>query len=124
MQSAAFAHLFPKNTSAFTRVGGVGEAKYGLKDWYPAAKEPKKKSTEAVTPADSDLSDAQVNNHENSAADPSPQGPENPKSDYSDTASHASENAVNAERVTPPGLPGAPDPVNYDRLQKIHGHNT
>ena len=104
-----------KNTSAFTRVGGSdtkGEAKYGLKEWYPTAKEPKKKLAEELTPTNSDLSDAQINNQENGATDPIPQGSQNPSSDYSNPPTQASENSGNT--ITPPFAVTPTMPGGYD----------
>lgn len=61
-----------KNTAAFVRVGGSGDAAYGLKEWYPAVRDQKGKSAASDRPAaDSDFStSASVNDEEDGALEP------------------------------------------------------
>lgn len=40
-----------KNTAAFVRVGGAGDAAYGLKEWRPASRETKSKPADDETPS-------------------------------------------------------------------------
>ena len=54
-----------KNTAAFVRVAGAGEAAYGLKEWYPAAKEVKTQSADKNTPTD----DESAGDHSNDVPD-------------------------------------------------------
>nr|WP_281720028.1 hypothetical protein [Nitrosomonas nitrosa] len=58
-----------KNTAAFVRVGGSGDAAYGLKEWYPAVRDPKGKSAADDEPAaDSNQSSDAPNDDEDEGA--------------------------------------------------------